>query len=158
MLGLSGSGKSTIAPVIAQIHGLELIEADDSVEIANGGIWPDGDDELIDRVFRETNQRVIGLDNIVYVTSWLEADWLKEFYNRGFKIIEMHADLETLVQRKIKRDKMSISSKERFVKTYAEYTSKFLSVASKTYFVISVDTSNLSSKDALNLITNLLKE
>lgn len=156
LLGLSGSGKSTIAPQLAEKYALELVEADDAVEVANGGVWPDGDDEFIDRIFRETNQKVIDLDNIVYVTSWLESDWVKRFYDCGFKIIEMHADFETLVQRKINRDNMSISSQERFVKTYEEYASRFLSDESKKLYILTIDTTTLTSEAIVQQITSLL--
>ncbi len=156
LLGLSGSGKSTIAPVLAEKYHLRLIEADDAVEVANGGVWPHENDEFIDRVFRETNQKVIDLDNIIYVTSWLEADWLKRFSDKGFKVIEMHADFENLVQRKIKRDNMSISSQERFVKTYGEYSEKFLNDGSKKYYLLSVDSTQVTSEDLVKKIVSVI--
>ena len=145
IIGLSGSGKSTVAPMIAKKYNLDVMEADDAVTEANGGTWPHFNDELMDKVFEETNKKVIKMDNVLYITAWLTEQRIKDFYNQGFKIIEMHADFEALIKRKNSRDGESVKATERFKNTYISYFETVLSDELKEMYLVSIDTTKLAS-------------
>lgn len=148
ILGLSGSGKSTIAPKIADKYKLRLIEADDEVEKYNGGVWPDSD-EIITKVFDITDKNVINYDDIVYVTSWMKRDLIKKFYNKGFLIIEVHASFEELVKRKTKRDNITQEKVDKFKNTYKEYFDEISNKEMIQMYRTSIDSTNLSTEEIL---------
>lgn len=156
LLGLSGSGKSTVAKLLAGKYKLSLYEADDEVMKANGGVWPKDDanfDDFVDRVFEETNKKVINLENIIYVISWMEKERIEEFYNNGFVIVEMHADFDELIKRKELRDGISEIRRNRFSNTYISYFETILSDDMKDFYKLSIDTTNKSPNELANIIT-----
>jgi shikimate kinase len=146
LLGLSGSGKSTVAKLIAKKLDLKLIEADDEVEKYNGGVWPDND-EIITKVFKETDKKVINIDNVLYVISWMNHDIVRSFYNQGFTIYEMHAEFDELVRRKKERDNISPEKIEKFKLTYIEYFNTLLAQNMLGLYRLSIDTTSLSTDD-----------
>jgi len=151
LLGLSGSGKSTVAKLVAEKLKIKLIEADDTVEKINGGIWPDND-ETITKGFRIANDEALQSDNILYVISWLTHKEIKKFIEAGFKIIEMHADFDELVKRKKERDNISPEKIEKFKLTYIEYFNTVLNENIKDLYSISIDTTNKTTADIENII------
>lgn len=151
ILGLSGSGKSTVAKLVAEKLKIKLIEADDTVEKINGGIWPDND-ETITKGFRIANDEALQSDNILYVISWLTHKEIKKFIEAGFKIIEMHADFDELVKRKKERDNISPEKIEKFKLTYIEYFNTVLNENIKDLYSISIDTTNKTTADIENII------
>ncbi len=151
LLGLSGSGKSTVAKLIAEKFNLKLIEADDTVEKINGGTWPDND-ETITKGFKIANDEALHSDNILYVISWLTHKEIKKFLKSGFKIIEMHADFDELVKRKKERDNISPEKIEKFKLTYIEYFNTVLNENIKDLYSISIDTTNKTTADIENII------
>lgn len=155
LLGLSGSGKSSIAPQLAEKYDLKLIEADDEVMQANNNVWP-FDDKFIDKVFEKTNGEVINMNNVLYVISWMETARIKDFYDKGFLIIEMHADYDELLKRKKDRNGMDEWQIKRFENTYTGYFESVLSEETKQYFALSIDTTKMTQDDAVDQITHFM--
>jgi len=148
LLGLTGAGKTTVAKNVANKYNLNLIEADDEVIKLNGGHWPNSE-EIIDRYFEVTNDKVMGLDNVLYIISWLIPERINEFYNKDFIIIELHADFNELLRRKISRDGVSDEEKKRFRKNYLGYVKDILSDKTKRMLTLSLDTTKLSSEEIM---------
>ncbi len=151
LLGLSASGKSTVAKKISEKFNLKLLEADDTVEKINGGTWPDND-ETITKGFKIANDEALQSDNILYVISWLTHKEIKRFLNAGFKIVEMHAEFEELVKRKLKRDNETPERIEKFKLTYIEYFNTVLNENIKDLYRVSIDTTNKTVVDIENII------
>lgn len=157
ILGLSGAGKSTVSKLLAEYYKLELIEADDEVMKANGGVWPKDSnttDDFIDRIFEETNKRVVETDNFVYVISWMKEERIRQFYDKGFIIIEMHADYDVLLKRKEKRDGFSGVEPNMFQNAYISYFETILSSELKELYTLSIDTTNLTTDKIFKMICN----
>lgn len=156
LIGLSGSGKSTVAKLIAGKFNLKLVEADDTVEKINGGSWPDND-EIITKGFKMANREVLNMDNVLYVISWLTHKEIKKFLNAGFKIVEMHADFDELVRRKKERDKISEEKIEKFKLTYIEYFNTILNSTIKDLYKASIDTTKLNELEIFDMIVDKVK-
>ena len=60
------------------------------------------DADTVSKYMLTTNDAALEMDGIVYVTSWLSRESMKQFYQKGFRIIELHADFEELLRRKLK--------------------------------------------------------
>lgn len=99
LLGITGSGKSTTAQSIARPLNLNVVEADNEVIRLNHDLWPD-DEEVIDKYFQVASDKVLIMDNVLYVISWLSKPRIKQFIQNGFKVIELHASVEELLKRK----------------------------------------------------------
>ena len=119
LLGLSGSGKTTIAKEISSRFSLNLYEADDEVKRINGGVWPESDD-VVTKGFEIANAKALIQDDIIYVISWLSEEEINKFLKSNFIIFETHAEFDELVRRKIKRDKITPKKIEKFKLTYIE--------------------------------------
>jgi len=156
LLGLTGAGKTTVAKIIAEKHNFNLVEADDEVIKLNGG-WPD-DEKIIDKYFEVTNDRVLDLDSILYVISWLTPKGIKEFYDRGFLIIELHANFDELLKRKMARDGMSDEERERFGENYKGYVQDILSDETRKKFTLSLDTTYLTPEEILARVDEVIVE
>lgn len=156
ILGLTGSGKSTIAKTIATELNLTVVEADDEVKRLNNGIWPK-EEEIIDKYFELTNKTILTKDNILYVTSWLEKERIEEFVNNGFKIIELHANEEELLKRKVARDKVKKSELGRFRINYKIYLDITQSANINNLFHISINTTKLSPEQVAAKVLDSLR-
>ncbi|MFC1622211.1 shikimate kinase [Patescibacteria group bacterium] len=157
LLGLTGCGKSTIAPDIANFFNLNLIEADEEVISNNNGIWPKNE-EIIDKYFELTNSKVINKNNILYVISWLDKGWVTKFYENNFTIIELHADLDELIKRKTKRDKIAEKELNRFKKNYKGYFDVILDPLVSNNFSLSIDTTHKNPRKVLKTVIQELKK
>jgi broad-specificity NMP kinase len=157
LLGLSGSGKSTIAKIISQKFNLEIIEADDEVRKANNGIWPIGNDELIGKVFNSTNLKVLNLDQILYVISWMDKEMIKKFHSKGFLVFELHAEYDELLRRKRIHDYIDNKMKKKFQNTYVGYFQTVLSDEIKDLYDLSIDTTHLSPEEIFSKMVSVLK-
>ena len=155
ILGLTGSGKSTCAKRIAEKFSLMLVEADDEVLRLNRGVWPK-QESVIDKYFEMTNDEVLRKDTILYVISWLEKERIKEFTNKGFKIIELHADMDELLKRKQHRDDPSTEEINRFWTNYHNYLRVVNDPKLKNVFLLKLDTTNLAPKQTEELVLKVL--
>ncbi len=153
LLGLSGSGKTTIAKEISILFSLNLYEADDEVKRINGGVWPESDD-IITKGFEIANAKALIQDDIVYVISWLSEEEINKFLKSNFIIFETHAEFEELVRRKIKRDKITPKTIEKFKLTYIEYFNTILNKDMTGKYRMSIDTTNLTKDDLFEIIIN----
>lgn len=153
LLGLSGSGKTTIAKEISIRFSLNLYEADDEVKRINGGVWPESDD-IITKGFEIANAKALIQDDIVYVISWLSEEEINKFLKSNFIIFETHAEFEELVRRKIKRDKITPKKIEKFKLTYIEYFNTILNKDMTGKYRMSIDTTNLTKDDLFEIVIN----
>ena len=68
LLGLSGTGKTTIGNILKETYDVPVVEADDDVLQRYNGLWPD-QEALIDVSFEETNHRVLEMQHVFFVTT-----------------------------------------------------------------------------------------
>ena len=155
LLGPSGVGKSTIANSLGQTLGLEVLEIDDETERLNGGVWPESK-EVIDRLFARLVKDFLetDADSILFVTSWLSAEEIEAFYARGFQIIELHATLSELVNRK--RQRGDSLDNERIYKNYGIYKGITGAPAVLSMLRLSIDTTQRSPTEVEQLIVATL--
>lgn len=151
LLGMSCSGKSTIARDLAKALKSNLLEADDEVLRLNGGLWPD-EEEIIDTYFGVVNREVIKMEDIVYVISWLERDDIFTFYSAGFTLIEIHAPYEILRKRKQARDNPSEDAETRHQKNFKLYSEIVRDLDVNKLLSGSIDTSELTSTEVLRAV------
>jgi gluconate kinase len=151
LLGMSCSGKSTIAHDLADALKIKLLEADDEVLNLNDGVWPD-DEEIIDTCFGITNKKVLKMENILYVISWLERDDILSFYDAGFTLVEVHAPLGVLKKRKRVRDNVPAVDTARLQKNFKHYVEILQDSAIRNLFSASIDTSKLKPTAVLQSI------
>lgn len=142
LLGITGAGKSTAAIPIAKYFGIQIFESDQEVIRLNNGLWPKNL-KIILKYMRVVNKMALDMDNIIYITSWLTKSDVKRFYKNGFKIIELHADLETLIKRKVNRDNPPQSQIDQFRKTYGGYYEVVNHLEIKPLITLSLDTTNM---------------
>jgi len=155
ILGLTGSGKSTCAKVVASKFFLKIVEADDEVLKLNDGIWPK-EESIIDKYFEIANDKVLGMSNVLYLISWLEKERIKEFFQKGFKIIELRADFDELLRRKRKRGNLDLKEARRFKNNYQGYLKIVNDSELKSAFLLRLDTTSLAPNQVEKLIIKTL--
>lgn len=155
LLGITGSGKSTTAQSIAGPLNLNVVEADNEVIRLNHGLWPE-DEDVIDKYFQVTSDRVLSMDNVLYVISWLSKERIQQFAQNGFKVIELHASVEELLKRKIQRDDPTEDAINRFKENYGGYYEVVEDKEIKPLLTLSLDTSTMKPEDAVNTILKAL--
>lgn len=156
LLGLTGSGKTTVGEALKNQYGLPVLEVDDEVLKKNKGKWPKNE-KTVDKLFAEVNKEVLKMNNVVYITSFLERQDISSFKKAGFNIIEMHADVDELLKRKTKRDSPPNKNLERFRKNYRYYLTVTQLPEIKRLFTLSLDTTNLSKKDMIRKVAKAIK-
>ena len=67
LLGVSGSGKTTIGDILKKTYGVPVLEADDEVLGRYNSLWPE-QEALIDVSFKETNRRVLEMQHVFFIT------------------------------------------------------------------------------------------
>ena len=155
LLGIPGSGKSTISGVIGQALGLKILEVDQEVIRLNNGLWPkDGD--IIRKYMLATNDTVLKMDSILYVTSWLNKEDIKKFYEKEFKIIELHANFEELLKRKIKRDNPPQNQLDQFKDDSEGYYEVINDKEIQPLITLSLDTTNMPTESVIKSILKSL--
>jgi hypothetical protein len=142
ILGLTNSGKSSVATLL-QERGWPVFEVDDEAMRRNSGIWPE-DEAVLDTLFKEINEQVLGFEKVVFVTSFLEVVDIERFTLAGFTILEMHASYEELRRRKIQRDGYPRDNWERFNRNYDNY--QVIMQTMKSHIALSIDSTKRSSK------------
>ena len=154
LLGRSGAGKSTVAPNVGRAFGLTVLEVDDEATRLNGGVWPETE-EVIDALFDRITPKVLTMDAVLFVTSWLSVEEITAFYKRGFLIVELHATYGELVARK--RQRGDSLDDGRFYKNYRTYQSITDDAARKNMFRLSLDTTELSPAEVERTILECLR-
>jgi len=152
ILGLTGSGKTTVVNALRK-KGWSILEVDDEVVKRNKGKWPE-DEKVINKFFAEINKEVVKLDEVVFVTSFLEKNDIQMFFQSGFKIIEMHADHHELIKRKKRRDNPSSKKLLRFKKNY-DYYNKVVYEAGGL-ISLSIDTTAMPIEEMIKKVENEL--
>lgn len=152
LLGLSNTGKSSVAAHLRNNNWF-VIEVDDIAQYKNKGIWPENENEL-DILFKEVNQEVLKLENVIYVTSFLEVEDILRFHKAGFTCIELHTSYEELIRRKSKRDGVPKDNYERFKRNYDNYQHKVPTM--KKYWSLSLDTTETESAQLAHIVEKFL--
>ncbi len=153
ILGLSNSGKSSVAEILLR-NGWPIFEVDDEAFRRNDVIW-EAEEDVMDRLFKQINDEVINFEEVVFVTSFLEISDIKRFKDKGFMIIELHADYEELIRRKTLRDKPTQEKLERYDKNYKNYVE--IIKETEYLFDLSLDTTNSSPEEIAGKIDFELK-
>lgn len=156
LLGITGSGKSTTAQSVAGPLNLKVVEADNEVIRLNHGLWPD-DEEIIDKYFQVTSDEVLKMNDVLYVISWLSKERIQQFIQNGFKVIELHAPVEELLRRKIRRDNPTKVSINRFKESYGGYYEVVEDKEIRPLLTLSLDTSTMKPEEVANTIISALK-
>ncbi len=157
LLGITGSGKSTTARSIAGPLNLNIIEADNEVIRLNNDFWPD-DEETIDKYFQATSEKVLLMDDVLYVISWLSKERIRQFIQNGFKVIELHAPVEELLKRKIQRDNPTEDAINRFKENYGGYYEVVDDEEIKPLLTLSLDTSTMKPEEVVSAILRALED
>ncbi len=152
LLGLTNSGKSTVANILKD-KGWPILEVDDLAQENNNGIWPE-DEDFLDKLFKEINTKVLKMENVIFVTSFLEIEEVKAFYESGYKIIELHAKYDELVRRKVKRDGIPKDNYERFNRNYNNF--QIMIPLMKGYLSLRLDTTGIESKEIARQIEEFI--
>lgn len=153
LLGRTGSGKSTIAASLGEALGLAVLEVDDETTSLNGGHWPE-DEDVIDHFFDVTNRKVLTMESVLYVTSWLSGDEIRAFYDQGFKIVELHATFAELLRRKQRRG--DAINHEQFRINYEGYLAIVSRADIKSMIALSIDTLDLTPEETIRTIVKTL--
>ncbi len=107
ILAPSAGGKSTLMRYLREHTKLHIAETDEEVMKANNNVWPD--DELKNKVLvPQTTRVIISLDSIVYFASYVPDELLIEARARGFKVILLEINMESLIARN--KNRMSIEN------------------------------------------------
>jgi RNase adaptor protein for sRNA GlmZ degradation len=152
ILGLTNSGKSTVSAVLKDKNWF-IVEVDDIAQYKNKGVWPE-DEDLLDKLFKEVNEEVLKLNNVIFVTSFLEIKDLERFHEAGFKIIELHASYDELVRRKVQRDGAPQDNYERFNRNYKNYQNMLPLM--KDHLSLSLDTTGVKSEEIARTIEKFI--
>lgn len=156
ILGTTGSGKSTVANKLRRKYQLPVLEVDNEVSRLNNGKWPKSQ-TLVDKLFEKTNQYVLDTNDVIYITPYLSKENIIKFYNKGFTFIELHANIDALLKRRIKRDNPSKQEIERFTQNYQGYFEITQDPAIAKLFTKSIDTTKKTKGEVLNDILNQLE-
>jgi adenylate kinase family enzyme len=107
ILAPSAGGKSTLMRYLREHTKLHIAETDEEVMKANKNVWPD--DELKNKVLvPQTTKVIISLDSIVYFASYVPDELIIEARVRGFKVILLEINMESLIARN--KNRMSIEN------------------------------------------------
>lgn len=144
ILGASSTGKTTIGSILRDKYKLPVFECDDETRCLNDGVWPD-DERIVDKLFTQVNKKALDMENIVYITSFLDRDEILAFANKGFKFIELHGDFDFLLKRRLKREKISPTLLRRFRKRYESLIKLVDSPELRQYFPLKFEVSQDSN-------------
>lgn len=94
----STGGKSTLMRYLREHTKLRISESDEEVMKANNDVWPD-DDLKNSVLIPQISKDVLSRDSVVYLASYVPDDLLKEAHARGFKIVLLKVDKDSLIER-----------------------------------------------------------
>ena len=128
-----------------------MLEIDDETERLNGGIWPESE-EVIDELFARIVKNFLETeaDSILFVTSYLLTEEITAFYEQGFVIIELHATLPELINRK--RQRGDSLDNERIYRNYGIYKGITGAPSVQSMLRLSIDTTQRSPTEVEQLI------
>ncbi len=155
LLGLSGSGKSTLAQLLGKTYKLNVYEADDEVMLINKNKWPT-EDSIVDKGFAQANEKALKLDTIIFVTTWLSKADFHRFVTHGYLVVELHADFEILVKRKVARDNPPQEHIDKYKSTYDEFVEYISDPTISKNILVGIDTTNLHPEGIVETISHYL--
>jgi len=158
LLGLSGTGKTTIGNILKETYDVPVVEADDDVLQRYNGLWPD-QEALIDVSFEETNHRVLEMQHVFFITSWLEKETITAFSAHGFCLLLLLAPLEELLLRRRLRDgEVQPTLLERVQNNYHAFLEIVQAPTISSLFMLTLDMSKTTTQEAISLIRNLITD
>ena len=141
---------------MASYVSVPVLEVDDELLKFNHGVWPDTEPEL-DKLFEKVNVQILKLEGCVFLTSFLELERIGDFCNRGFRVIELHSNLEHLLERRALRgDNLTPGNLKQITKNYHLHKRIASQAQSKGWIFFSLDVFGLSRNDVLYRITTAL--
>lgn len=157
LLGLSGTGKTTIGNQLKERYGFPVLEADDEALRRYNGIWLD-DEALIDASFEETNRRVLTMSHVFFITTWLEKEMIEAFYAAGFHLIRLLAPLDELLRRRRLRDgKFKADILQRVKHNYQAFLDIVQEPDIAALFSLKLDMSQISTDEAIGRILDVMR-
>ncbi len=158
LLGVSGSGKTTIGDILRKTYDVPVLEADDEVLRYYDGLWPE-QEALIDVSFAETNRRVLEMQHVFFITSWLEKETITTFSARGFCLLLLLAPLEeTLRRRRLRDGEFQSTFLERAQNNYRAFLEIVQASAISALFALTLDMASITTQEAISRISNLIKD
>jgi len=103
IVGASTSGKSTLMRYLRQHTDLVVAEMDEEIVKLNKGRWPTDDDYRNTVLVPKITEKIIGMDEVVYISSYVPDELVKKAKRKGFKIALLEVGLEQLKARNTKR-------------------------------------------------------
>ena len=103
IVGASTSGKSTLMRYLRQHTDLVVAEMDEEIVKLNKGKWPTDDDYRNTVLVPKITREIIGMDEVVYISSYVPDELAKEAKHKGFTIVLLEVSLEQLKTRNAKR-------------------------------------------------------
>lgn len=156
LLGTTCSGKTSVGRILAERYGLPIIEVDWEAQKIDPDIFRKHDHEFIDKTFEEINARVLKMEEVMFITSFLEPERIEDFNRAGFKIIQLYANLKELIKRRTARHQ-GVLSEKRANNTVNNYNSHMkIAKDQADLLAASIDTSNLSIEETAEKVYSFL--
>jgi adenylate kinase family enzyme len=103
VIGASTSGKSTLMRYLRRHTDLVVTEMDEEIVKLNKGKWPTDDDYRNTVLVPKITEKIIGMDEVVYISSYVPDELAEDAKRKGFTIASLEVSLEQLKARNAKR-------------------------------------------------------
>lgn len=103
ILGPSAGGKSTLMRYLRKNTDLRVVEMDEEIVKLNKGKWPTDDNYRNTVLVPKITKKVIDMDKVVYLSSYVPDNLAKEAKDGGFTVVLLDVSLEQLKERNAKR-------------------------------------------------------
>ena len=157
LIGMPGSGKTTVIRTYEKIYGKHVCDTDEFIENRHGEInkiFADHGEEYFRRIETKAIREICG-GNATFIATGGGAVLREEnvrIFKASGRIVFLRADKETLLKRlegDTSRPLLMGDKKSRLSKLYDERTPIYVSVAD-----IIIDTDDLTAEEVLNKILN----
>lgn len=103
IIGASTSGKSTLMRHLRKHTQLNVIEMDEEIVKLYKGNWPRDDTYRNSVLVPEITKKIISMNEVVYISSYVPDELVREASMQGFTILLLEVGLEQLKARDKKR-------------------------------------------------------
>lgn len=103
ILSPSAGGKSSLMRYLREYTDLIIAEMDEELVKLNNNEWPLDDNYRNSTLVPQVSRKIISMDKVVYLSSYLPEVFAKQAKQKGFTIALIEVSLEQLQQRNKKR-------------------------------------------------------